>query len=239
MAYPGRSASSARYRAARSVLDCGGRAQRRHRFGVSERNGIGKSFVPIPNGAGGVRVSGDSPACFGVFPPSAPIRVHLRFIIPLCFAFSVFFAVKSVSAFSLSRVPRVSRFKNSPPRFAVSPAPAVFMTVRTVFDISVPRGGGAAPVPRKTSQARNHDKASRRRNGVLPRPPRGGDSLSPLLPFASPLPQAVEEICGILKNVPGSFRIFQPEKMQAFLSAQARPVRHYSFFLPSRPQSSL
>ncbi len=119
MAYPGRSASSARYRAARSVLDCGGRAQRRHRFGVSERNGIGKSFVPIPNGAGGVRVSGDSPACFGVFPPSAPIRVHLRFIIPLCFAFSVFFAVKSVSAFSLSRVPRVSRFKNSPPRFAV------------------------------------------------------------------------------------------------------------------------
>ena len=74
---PRRSASSAGSRTAQSALDCGGRAQRRHRFGVSERNGIGKSFVPIPNSAGVVRVSGDSPACFGVFPPSAPIGVHL------------------------------------------------------------------------------------------------------------------------------------------------------------------
>ena len=77
---PRRSASSAGSRTAQSALDCGGRAQRRHRFGVSERNGIGKSFVPIPNSAGVVRVSGDSPACFCVFSPSAPIRSSAVYI---------------------------------------------------------------------------------------------------------------------------------------------------------------
>ena len=58
---------------------------------------------------------------------------------------------------------------------------------------------------------------------------RGGDSLSPLLPSASSFHHAVEEICGILQNGSGSFRVFQPKKMQAFLS---RPP---FFILPSVP----
>jgi hypothetical protein len=89
---------------------------------------------------------------------------------------------------------------------------------QTFFDISVLSDGGAVPGNGIKARGRCagwwHFRAGR----------------GQLVPSsACPLHPAVEEICGFLKNGSGSFRIFQPKKMQAFLS---RPP---FFILPSVP----